>query len=69
RSPGKHCIYKHWFYIQLKNYAAAFSLSTLWIFVFVKTIKKTATHTTCYSRPMPQKPAQTLPFSGLSMFY
>ncbi|WP_330945468.1 hypothetical protein, partial [Streptococcus anginosus] len=31
--------------------------------------QKTATHTTCYFHPMPQKPAQTLPFSGLSMFY
>jgi hypothetical protein len=35
----------------------------------VKTIKKTVFHTTRYSRPMPQKPAQTLPLSDLIMFY
>ncbi|WP_209299772.1 hypothetical protein, partial [Escherichia coli] len=63
------CTYNHWFYIQHKSYAAAFSLSRLWTSIFVKTIKKTVFHTTRYSRPMPQKPAQTLPFSDLIMFY
>ncbi|EMW96724.1 hypothetical protein ECMP0209802_4198 [Escherichia coli MP020980.2] len=52
-----------------KNYAAAFPLSRLWTSIFVKTIKKTVSHTTRYSRRIPQKPAQTLPFSDLIMFY
>ncbi|MDM7175651.1 hypothetical protein QUH50_27750, partial [Klebsiella variicola] len=38
-------------------------------FHFCENVQKKAPHTTSYSRPMPQKPAQTLPFSGLSMFY
>ncbi|EFB1928762.1 hypothetical protein FJC27_24115, partial [Escherichia coli] len=40
-------------YIQHKNYAAAFSLSTLWIFIFVKTIKKQLL-TIRQSRQIPQ---------------
>jgi hypothetical protein len=32
-------------------------------------IKKTATHTMRNPLQMQQKPAQTAPFSGLSMFY
>ena len=57
------------FMYSTKSYAAAFSLSRLWTSIFGENGSKNSLSHHALFRRIPQKPAQTLPFSDLIMFY